>query len=381
MINVLHIGDKLTMGGATIHGVTKLFSVWLPAFDPAEFNVSLCVLRNKDSGGEYLETFGIQPIYLDKGKFNLSTVFSICQLIKEKNINVLHLHGYGASIFGRLAAIKYGIPVVLHEHMVDLHIPVYQRVADFILSPITSMGIAISDPVSEFMVQKRYVPKNRMKTIVSGISLDELGKSKLSKGEVSVALSAPQGAKIIGIVGRLHEIKGHHYFIEAAHQLITQGENCHFLIVGDGDLRQSLEETSIRLGMTEHIDFLGHCDDMPGIYDRLDALVVASEIEGGPGVLLEALASACVVVSSNTIGLKSEVDGQDFVSFVPAKDSRAIARALTELLQDDEQLFKYQSSAKIFAKKFDVKETVTKLQQCYKGLVGKKVDHINGAGE
>ena len=66
MINVLHLGDKLTMGGATIHGVTKLFSIWLPAFDSSRFNVSLCILRKRDVGGEYLESFGIKPIYLNR---------------------------------------------------------------------------------------------------------------------------------------------------------------------------------------------------------------------------------------------------------------------------------------------------------------------------
>ena len=101
MINVLHVADKLTLGDSSIHGVTQLFSMWLPRFDETRYNVSLCSLRTRDSGGAYLEEKGIRVFYLNKGKFDPLTLTDLLRLVRKENVHILHLHGYGSTTFGR----------------------------------------------------------------------------------------------------------------------------------------------------------------------------------------------------------------------------------------------------------------------------------------
>ncbi len=59
-INVLHLSDKLTVGGSHLHGVTRLFSWWIPEYDADRFNVMAGSLRGRDRAGEHLESLGIR---------------------------------------------------------------------------------------------------------------------------------------------------------------------------------------------------------------------------------------------------------------------------------------------------------------------------------
>ncbi|MEE2792870.1 MAG: glycosyltransferase, partial [Acidobacteriota bacterium] len=87
-----------------------------PRFDSKRFNVSLVSLRKRDESEDNLERLGIDVTYLDRGRFDPLTLPALLRVLKEKQTDVLHMHGYGATTFGRLAAAWYRIPTVLHEH-------------------------------------------------------------------------------------------------------------------------------------------------------------------------------------------------------------------------------------------------------------------------
>jgi hypothetical protein len=83
MIRFLHIADKLSIAGTSIHGVTRMLSWWLPTFDKEQFDVKVCTLPGRDSTDDFLEKQGIEVFYLNKGKFDPFTLFSLAQLIKK----------------------------------------------------------------------------------------------------------------------------------------------------------------------------------------------------------------------------------------------------------------------------------------------------------
>ena len=93
-----------------MHGVKRLFSWMIPRFDRERFNVSLVSLRKKDLSEETLEELGIDITYLERGKFDPLTLPAMLRLIDAKRIDILHMHGYGATTFGRVAAALRGHP-------------------------------------------------------------------------------------------------------------------------------------------------------------------------------------------------------------------------------------------------------------------------------
>src|SRR5512134_2323498 len=107
-LNVLQVCDHLGWDGSRMHGVKRLFAWMIPRFDRTRFNVSLVSLRKKDLSEETLESLGVDIEYLHRSKFDPRTLLDLLAVIDRKQIDILHLHGYGATTFGRLAGAIRG---------------------------------------------------------------------------------------------------------------------------------------------------------------------------------------------------------------------------------------------------------------------------------
>ena len=94
---------------------------------------------------------------LNRGKFDFRTINDIVSFVKKHKTNILHLHGYGASNFGRIAGKLTKTKTIVHEHFVDPEMPKYQIPFDLWLSRYTDYGIAVSESVKKFMVEKRFI--------------------------------------------------------------------------------------------------------------------------------------------------------------------------------------------------------------------------------
>src|SRR5262245_49309926 len=208
-LNVLQVCDHLGWEGSRMHGVKRLFAWMIPRFDPARYNVSLVSLRRKDLSEETLESFGVDITYLHKSKFDPSTLPALLKVIDRKQIDVLHLHGYGATTFGRMAGAMRRIPTILHEHANLTDTPWFQKVADAVLEPSTDIALAVSSSTAEFVIKARQLPPDKVKTVYLGVPLDEFSRSRTS-AEIEAArreLGITPGEFAVGTVTRLHDSK------------------------------------------------------------------------------------------------------------------------------------------------------------------------------
>ncbi len=133
-----------------MHGVKRLFSWMIPRFDRERFNVSLVSLRKKDLSEETLESLGVDITYLERSKFDPLTLPDMLRIVDAKRIDILHLHGYGATTFGRLAGARRGIPTIVHEHANLTTTPWFQKIADRLLEPATDIALAVSKSTADF---------------------------------------------------------------------------------------------------------------------------------------------------------------------------------------------------------------------------------------
>jgi glycosyltransferase involved in cell wall biosynthesis len=177
-LNVLQVCDHLGWEGSRMHGVKRLFAWMIPRFDPARFTVSLVSLRRKDLSEETLDSFGVDITYLERSKFDPRTLLDLLTVVDRKQVDILHLHGYGATTFGRAAAAIRRIPVVLHEHANLTDTPWFQKVADVALQPFTDLAIAVSESTAEFVIQARKVPARKVKVVYLGAPLDEFSRER-----------------------------------------------------------------------------------------------------------------------------------------------------------------------------------------------------------
>ncbi len=161
-----------------MHGVKRLFGWMIPRFDRDRFNVALVSLRKKDLSEETLEQLGVDITYLERGKFDPLTLPALLRVIDRKQIDVLHLHGYGATTFGRLAGAIRRIPTILHEHANLTTTPWFQKVADRALEPFTDIALAVSQSTAQFVVGPRKIPRSKVKVVYLGVPLEEFSRPR-----------------------------------------------------------------------------------------------------------------------------------------------------------------------------------------------------------
>ena len=193
-----------------MHGVKRLFAWMIPRFDPERFTVSLISLRGQDESEDNLERFGIDVTYLGRGKFDPRTLPALLRVLEEKQADILHMHGYGATTFGRIAAAWRRTPTVLHEHANLTSTPWFQQVADELLLPFTDLAIAVSRSTADFVIQARRIPADLTRVVYLGAPASEFGRVR-TDGEVSearAALGVPESCFAFGTVTRLMPSKG-----------------------------------------------------------------------------------------------------------------------------------------------------------------------------
>jgi glycosyltransferase involved in cell wall biosynthesis len=366
-LNIVQICDHLGWTGSRMHGVKRLFAWMIPRFDRDRFNVSLISLRKKDLSADTLEELGIDVTYLHKSKFDPSTLTALLKVLDRKEADVLHMHGYGATTFGRLAAARRRIPSLLHEHANHTNTPWFQKIADKTLAPYTDLAIAVSKSTAEFVVRARQMPAERTKVVYLGVPLDEFSRARAA-GEIAEArqsLGIAPGTFAIGTVTRLMPSKGNEYLVAAARPVLDALPQARIFIVGEGEVQAALEAQARSLGLGDRLVFAGFQRDVSKVLAALDMVVFPSLWEGTPLTAFEALAAGKPIVSTDADGLKDILtDGREGV-IVPRRDADALAAAIVALARDPGRRAALSAEARVTGRRYDIDAFVRKMERLY----------------
>ena len=334
-IRVLQVMDKCAIRNSPIHGVSRLLLTWWPGFEGTNIELFLSVSMAKNNTCEPFTKKGIYVNDLGRGKLDPRIIVDLIKLIKKHDIHILHCHGYGATTFGRIAGLLTRTPVIVHEHMIDEKIPLYQQIVDWMLSPFTAKGIAISKAVQKFMVNKRHISQNKMDIVHNTIPDKYFNHpTKEQKEKVASKYNLRHSSPLIGIVGRLDPVKGHIDFLKAAQRVIEKWPDANFVIVGDGEIRTELEAKSESLNIDKNVKFLGHCNEIHEIVSLLDILVISSHQEGFSLAAIEAMALGKPIVATSVGGLPEVIDNNSTGILVKPHKPQEIANAIKSILTD-----------------------------------------------
>jgi glycosyltransferase involved in cell wall biosynthesis len=227
------------------------------------------------------------------------------------------------------------VPIVVQEHFTEDQVPLYQRIADRMLRGRDAYGLAVSEEVKRFMIHQRFTTAP-IEIIWNGVPDDLHHERNDADADIlRTELNIPRGAKVIGIVGRLAEMKGHRYFLDAGVTVIAKHSNVRFLILGEGPLRQSLEDQADRLGISGHVIFTGYRTDAVRCFALCDIAVVASIFgEGFCTVGIEAHAANTPLITTDLPAFAGLYIDGDNARVVSARDGAAMADAMIELLEN-----------------------------------------------
>ena len=350
-----------------MHGVKRLFSWMIPRFDRERFNVSLVSLRKKDLSEETLDALGIDITYLGRGKFDPFTFQALQRVVRDKRIDILHLHGYGATTFGRAVAAIGRVPAILHEHANLTDTPWFQKVADRMFEPFTDIALAVSKSTADFVVQARQIPASKVKVVYLGVPLEEFSRSRSSAeiADARLELGIDSGEFAVGTITRLHDSKGNSYLIDAAARVVVQRPAARFFLVGEGPLRGDLEAQAARLGLGDRFVFAGFRKDVARTLSAFDLCVFPSLWEGTPLTVFETLAMGKPIVSTDADGLVDVLTADVDAVIVPKRDAGALAEKIVWTIDRPADRARLAAGARMKSARYDIKAFVRKMEQLY----------------
>ncbi|HLY25567.1 MAG TPA: glycosyltransferase [Aggregatilineales bacterium] len=199
-------------------------------------------------------------------------------------------------------------------------------------------GIAISEALRHFLIEVEFAPPARIHTVHYGLdpaSVDgnPAGNPGSAQASLRERLGLPTNTHVVGSVCRLTRQKGVTYALQALQRL----PDVHYAIVGDGPLRNTLENEARTLGIAGRVHFLGWRDNAASLLTAFDVLLMPSLWEGFGLIALEAMAAHLPIIASRVSALPEIVmDGQTG-GLVPPADPTALREALSNVLADSQQ--------------------------------------------
>lgn len=269
-----------------------------------------------------------------RGKADPFALGRLTRFLRDGRFDVVQTWIFAANTYGRVAAHRAGVPVVVTAEMaVDLWKGRSQLAIDRFLARWTDRVVGNSDAVVDFY-RRAGIPEGKLCRIYSGIQPDE--PPAIDRAAVRAELGLPPDAPLALFAGRLYPQKGVDDLLFALDLLQHVRPNLRTLIVGDGPLRARLEETArlFQLHQDRRVQFLGHREDVPRLLAASDLLVLPSKYEGLPNVVLEAMTQGKPVVATAAPGTTEVVRDEVTGLLVPVGDRTALARALRRVVDD-----------------------------------------------
>lgn len=369
-IKVMHVIDKLSVDGCGVHGVTMALLAWITNADQDQFSFEVVILRAEEEAREYFESRDIPIYFMNRSKIDPRTLLDLLKLIHITTPNVLHLHGFGAANFGRLASFITRTPNVVHEHAVLTGQPFYQSIADLLLSPLTNKAVAVAKNVAEYMVKGRRISNKKIEVIYNGIDTNEFSipnKEIINKERKELGID--KDLKILCNVGRLSIVKGHVYLLEAAAKIFELKKNVRLLIVGEGPERENLEKMCENLNISDKVIFAGFRKDVAIFLAMSDIFVLTSIVEGGPISLLEAMNLGKGIVAFSSGGITDALEDGKHAFIIPSINVDTLVSKIMYLLENPTVMNSLGENARNKCAEFDIKFVVNKISRVYKDLV------------
>jgi glycosyltransferase involved in cell wall biosynthesis len=386
--NVLWVIDHVCYDGS-LHGGGRLFWNVLPCFDPERVRVVPCMLRATDTIRQLFANSPVPVRILDKAKFDPTVLWTFLRLIRKERIDVLHLHCYAASTFGRLAGWLLGRPTIIHDYDTEVYFPYpsYLGFADRTLASVTHSAIAASPMVKEFLQNKRRIPAEKIQMLFHAVPRARL---EPVPGEVRrrqrSELGAAPGDRIVGTVTKLGPQRGNDDLLRCAAKVLERSPDVLFVIVYKPTIfhrlpnkkyvpidrveaeskRTVLENLAHELSIGHRVRLVESTDGYAEAMAAFDLMVAPFQSERFSSVpLLDAMAGGIPVVATD-LGEQREIirDGVTG-SLVPPRDVDRMAQAISRILGGSGTLERMGRAARKRAEGYSVDACARRLTELY----------------
>jgi glycosyltransferase involved in cell wall biosynthesis len=382
-VRVVRIIARLNIGGPAIQAITLTRRL-------EDFGYQTVLVRGVEEPDEgnmdhLADELGVTPVLVpalrrNPGWHDLRALWELVRIIRRERPHLVHTHAAKGGTLGRVAALlafplRRRRPVLIHTYhghsLTGYFSPrtaeVYRRIEQ-LLGRFTDRLIAVGDEVRDELVAMGVAPGSKFEVVPLGFDLSPFTVEDPLRGQMRDALRAelgvPPDAQVVTLIARLVPIKRVDRFLRVAN-VLGDLPDVRFLIVGDGELGESLHASADALALGDRLVWAGFRRDMPSVYFASDLVVQTSDNEGTPVSLIEAQAAGVPVVSTRVGGTESTVGDARLLAAVD--DEPGLARLARSLLEDRQLASVSSATGRNRAlARFDVARLVSDIDTAYR---------------
>jgi glycosyltransferase involved in cell wall biosynthesis len=333
-VRILHLITRLPVGGA------ERLLVDIARYLPREqFESLVCCIQDRGELAAEVEAAGIPFVCLNRmrsKRFDWRAVGDLAELMRRERIDLVHAHLYHANLYGRLAALRAGVPAIATVHNTYTRTKLHRRLLNRLLARASARVVAVSDDIRRDVLRYDGIPQDKIATIQNGIDVSRVA-SAMTREAARARLGIPEPSLALGCVARLEEQKGHCYLLDALALLCKEAPavamQIRLVVAGDGRLRSELEAQAQSLGVAGMVSFLGTRRDIADILRALDVYVMPSLWEGLSLALLEAMAAGLPIIASDVGGVSQVLGAAPYGFKVPPGNAAALANAVRQVYE------------------------------------------------
>ena len=296
--------------------------------------------------------------------------FQYCKQMKKilnQNANkykAIHIHcGYAISYFDARLAKKYKIHnIIIHSHSSDTDVNKRKIVQQLLKSKITKIAtikLACSKEAQKWMFSEDTNQDNECEIVTNGIYVDKYRWNEKIRQKIRKELKI-EDKFVVGHVGRLSSAKNHIFLLEVFKEILEKEENAILLLLGDGELRNKIEEKVQEFKIEKKVIFLGNRENVNDFLQAMDVFVFPSLFEGFGLAALEAQVTGLRCFLSDIIA--ENVNVTDLVKFISLEEK---PKQWAEIIWNNKNYERENKVDIVKDKKYDIIDTTNKMEKIY----------------
>jgi glycosyltransferase involved in cell wall biosynthesis len=336
-IKVLELRSVLGNGG----GPEKTILLGTARTDPARYKVTVCYIRDQRDGVFHIDerADGLPIDYVEvRERRSLDPLIwkPLRQLVRDRQIDIVHAHEYKTDLLAWLLAKAEGVTPLATSHGWTGHSSRERRIyypGDRWVLARYPRVIAVSSEIKRTLVASG-AREDRVTVVLNGIDHEAFRRDRAREADARASFGLPDGAFVLGSVGRLEPQKNFPMMVRAFARVAPEFPKTMLVIAGEGSARADIEAQAAASGLGERFRLLGHVKDVARLHHAMDLFVQASDYEGTPNSVLEAMAFETPIVATEAGGTAElSRDGQEAL-IVGIGDEAGLAAAIRAALGD-----------------------------------------------
>lgn len=328
--------DARAWGGAEVYMTQLVCGLRRAGYETPLF---VADWRDADAWVAHLEELGFTVTRYHRGKeYSLRMFLDSLRLLRGYefvHFNKTHpRNSLPAVLAARFAGVR---AVVTTEHLAirpDSHVPLGR----FLITSLVRLSnlpvdrtIAVSELSRQMLIDHYRIPPDRILAIRNGIEIEN-SDAEHDIGSTRADLGLKPGDVAGVLVGRLVSRKGHSTSLQALPEVLARVPDFKLIFAGDGDIEEELRAEAEALGVEQHVVWAGFRRDIPAILASVDLLILPSEAECLPYVILEAMGARLPVVAADVGGISEQIDDGVTGRLIRPRDPSGLASAMLEIL-------------------------------------------------